>query len=272
MTTQSLRKIAEGREAEMFAWEDGRILRLLRDPDAQTRNQWQAAAMESAGRRGVRVPAVYDMVTVDGRPGMVMERIDGTDLLTAIGRQPLKVFTVGRICGEVHARMHAVEAPATLPPLKANMERAIDGAKNVLGEDLHRFALEALAALPDGDRLCHGDFHPANIMMSADEPVVIDWTGASRGHPDADLTRSELILRIGDPPPGTSPVLRMMALSGRRLLMWLYLRAYRRVRPVDIATLRRWRVPVAAARISDGIEVERPKLIALLRKARGEAG
>src|SRR3990172_8637816 len=47
--TQELRKVAEGREAEMFAWEDGTILRLLREPGAEQRNQGQAAAIEAAG-------------------------------------------------------------------------------------------------------------------------------------------------------------------------------------------------------------------------------
>ena len=33
--TRELRKVAEGREAEMFAWGEGTILRLLRNPQAQ---------------------------------------------------------------------------------------------------------------------------------------------------------------------------------------------------------------------------------------------
>ena len=67
-----LRKIAEGREAEMFAWGDGTILRLLRDPGADRRNQMQAAAMRAAAASGLRVPAVVEVTTAMGRPGIVM--------------------------------------------------------------------------------------------------------------------------------------------------------------------------------------------------------
>lgn len=270
MQPQELRKIAEGREAEMFEWGEGRILRLLRDADAHSRNQWQAAAMEAARRRGVRVPAVYELVTVNGRPGLVMERLEGTDLLTLIGRRPWMVFAAARVGGEVHARMHEVVAPSALPPLREVMRRRIEG-RAALPEDLKALALGALEALPDGDRLCHGDLNPANVIVSAGQPVVIDWTNASRGDPAADVARSALILRLGEPPPGTAPPLRVMALFGRRLLIALYLRSYRRHRPLDMEAMRRWEVPVTAARVADGIEEERARLVALLERAAEQA-
>jgi aminoglycoside phosphotransferase (APT) family kinase protein len=38
-------------------------------------------------------------------------------------------------------------------------------------------------------------------------PVVIDWGDATRGDPLADVARTELLHRLGEPPPGTSAVL-----------------------------------------------------------------
>ena len=58
-------------------------------------------------------------------------------------------------------------------------------------------------SLPDGDRLSHGDFHPANILMDGDEPVIIDWSNVTRGDPAADVARTLVILESGEPPPGT---------------------------------------------------------------------
>ena len=129
--------------------------------------------------------------------------------------------------------------------------------------------LELLEGLPDGDRLCHGDFHPGNIMMAGGEPVLIDWTNATRGDPTADVARTRLMLRIGTPPPGTSAVLRGLSLFGRRVLVWLYLRAYRRVRPLDVEAVARWEVPVAAARFAERIPEETPALRACMERARG---
>jgi Ser/Thr protein kinase RdoA (MazF antagonist) len=263
---RELRKVAEGREAEMFAWEDGSILRLMREPGAEGRNQGQAAAMEAARSRGVRVPAVLGATTVVGRPGLIMERIDGPDLLTLIGRRPWTVFRVARICGEVQARLHEVQAPGVIPPVRETLRRRIPTA-GPLPKRLAAFALEALDGLPDGDSLCHGDFHPGNILMAGDEPVLIDWTNARRGDPMADVARTRMMLRLGEPPPGTSFALRMLALVGRNLLVALYLRSYRRVRPIDMSAVKRWEIPITAARLSEGIEEEVPRLLALLERA-----
>jgi aminoglycoside phosphotransferase (APT) family kinase protein len=268
--TRELRKVAEGREAEMFAWEDGSILRLLREPGAEQRNQGQAAAIEAARSRGVRVPAVLGATTVLGRPGLIMERIEGPDLLTLIGRRPWAVFRVGRICGEVHAQLHEVQAPRLIPSLKDTLKRRIE-TTGPLPQHLAEFALAALDGLPEGDALCHGDFHPGNILLAGETPVLIDWTNAMRGDPAADVARTWLMLRLGEAPPGTSFALRALARVGRSLLVTLYLRSYRRARPLDMGTVRRWEIPVAAARLAEGIEEEVPRLLALLERAAGDS-
>ena len=270
MQGKELQKIAEGREAEMFAWEEGTILRLLRDPEAGRLNEWQAAAIESAKALGVRVPAVYGSKTVMGRPGLIMERIDGTDLLTLIGRRPWTVFRVGRILGEVQAQLHAASASSGLPGLKAALKHRIESCDR-LPEHLARFALDTLNGLPDGGSLCHGDFHPANILMADETPVVIDWTNATRGDPTADYVRTLLTLRLGEPPPGTSILLRLMSLVGRNLLTSAYVRAYRRERPPDMDLVSRWEIPVAAGRLAEGVEEETSSLISLLEERRAEA-
>ncbi len=271
MQPQELRKIAEGRDAEMYAWEEGTILRLLRNPDRQRQVQWEAAAMVAARDRGVRVPAVHGLTTVQGRPGMIMERIDGPDLLTLLGRRPWKLFWAGRVSGEIHARLSAVSASTRMPPLRATLRMRIESS-GPLPKSLARFALDTLDGLPDGDSLCHGDFHPGNIMMAGETPVVIDWTNATRGDPSADVARTRLLLTLGEPPPGSAALFRLLALVGRRLLTAAYLRSYRRVRPLDMEFVSRWEIPVAAARLaSEPIPEEEPALVRLLEERRAKA-
>ena len=268
--TRELKKIAEGREAEMFAWEDGTILRLMRSPNGEFSNQLQAAALESARASGVRVPAVHGQTTVNGRPGLIMERIDGTDYLTVIGRQPWRVYSIGNLSGKVHARLHEARAPDSLPSLRERLRRNILSAPP-LPDDLRRFALDALDKLPDGDRLCHGDFHPGNILETREGPIVIDWTNATSGDPDADYARTLLMIRIGDPPPGAPFFVRFGAKFARSILLWGYSRAYRRIRRVDKSAAARWDVPIAAARIAEGIEVEFPALLKFLEREASRA-
>ena len=263
-STDAPRRLAAGREAEVYPWGDGTVLRLLRDPAAHDRNAQQRRAIDAAARAGVRVPVVYEAVTYRNRPGLVMERMDGPDLLTLVGRQPWRVFWVAGQTGRAHVAVHRVIAPADLPAVRARMRRAIAESDRV-PPNLRAFALDVLDRLPDGDRLLHGDFHPGNLMLAGTTPVIIDWTNATRGHPDADVARSIILLKLGDVPPETPRPLRLLALVGRRMLLSGYLRAYRRVRPTEPARLAAWEVVQAADRLTQGIAAERSKLLRLLQ-------
>ena len=78
--------------------------------------------------------------------------------------------------------MHDLVAPEDLPSLRDLVRTKIEVAADLPAE-LADFALEKLDALPDGDRLCHGDFHPGNILLGGDGPAVIDWTDAPAATP-----------------------------------------------------------------------------------------
>ena len=271
MQPQDPRKIADGREAEMFAWGEGTILRLLRDPGGQSRAQREAAAMKAAADRGVRVPAVHGLTTVMGRPGLIMERIEGPDLLTLVGRRPWIVFSIGPICGEVHARLHAAGASSRIRALRETLRQRIESSGRV-PDYLAEFAVEILEGLPDGDRLCHGDFHPGNVLMAGETPVVIDWTNATRGDPAGDVARSLVLFRLGQPPPGSPTLVRYLRLVGSKIVTSAYLRAYRRVRPLDMGLVDRWEVVQAAARLAaEPIAGEERPLLRLLEQRHARA-
>jgi hypothetical protein len=55
--TAPLEKIAEGRETEMFAWENGRVLRLYRPGWGRGDAAHQARLLDIAYSAGILVPA-----------------------------------------------------------------------------------------------------------------------------------------------------------------------------------------------------------------------
>ena len=259
-SVSELKKIAEGREAEMYAWEDGKVLRLYRGGFMRSSAEFQIEALRGAAEAGVRVPAVYGTTEVDGRFGIIQERIDGIDLLTLIGRKPWKVWWIGGISGRTQAEMGLRVAPEAIPSYHDRASARIRGSDDVPASYVEP-ALAALDELPRGDSLMHGDLHPGNIMVQNGEVVVLDWSNISRGDPHADLGRTILTMRMGDPPPGTAAFIRVMAVFARFILLDAHMRAYRRVRQPDAEMLKRWQLPVAVYRLTEGIEAERPKLI-----------
>lgn len=262
MTEREL--LAQGREAEVFLQADGTVLKLLRDPAHAWRVEAEAAALRSLEADGFPAPAFVRTTTVDGRPGLVTERVDGRNMLDALDRRPLTVFAAGRVMGELHAAMHDRAAPAELPALHEVLGERIAEADALPG-DLRSRVSSLLDGLPAGDRLCHGDMHIGNVLGTPDAPAVIDWGDATRGAPTGDLARTWILVRFGTLPPAAPLAARALAPLGRRIILARYLRAYRAARPVDDALLARWQVVCAAARLWDPVPEDHPAVLAYLR-------
>jgi aminoglycoside phosphotransferase (APT) family kinase protein len=264
-TVADLTKIAEGREAELFAWEDGKVLRLFHTGRPEAEAERQGRMMEEVGDSGVRAPKLYGRLTIEGRHGLVMERLDGPDLLTALGSAPWRLFSIAATCGRVQASFNAAPAPVGLPQTADRLASYVLDPQWVPPQ-FAEVGIERLRRLPRGDRLLHGDFHPGNVMMKGREPVVIDWTNATSGPPEADFARTIILLSIGEPPPGTPFLVRALASTAGKLFGALYAREYRKRANVDNGLVEAWKLPIAVARLSEGIEQEREKLFRLIAK------
>jgi Phosphotransferase enzyme family len=256
-------RLGAGREAEVFAWGDDAVIKLYRSGFGG--HHAEAVALSRLDGHGV-APRLIEVVDYDGRTGVVLERLGGPDMLTLLQRQPWRVLGLAHALAEAHLAVQAVPAPADLPDLCEVLAVRIDEAS--LPPHLKGFALRVLDGLPAGDRLCHGDYHPANVLVAADGVRVIDWAGAARGAPEADHARTLLLLRWADPLPGTPLISRALMAAGRSVLAHGYMRTYTRRSQQLVQQVDSWLTVHAAARLSEGIEVERPTLIGLLDRTR----
>jgi Ser/Thr protein kinase RdoA (MazF antagonist) len=266
-----LERLGAGRAAEVFAWDEGTAVKLSREAGGRSSVETEAAALSAARNAGIRVPAPRGFVSHDGRPGLLLERLAGDDLLSIIERQPWRVWEFGRLTGRLHAELGKTPAPAELADLKDAL-RGVIAESSAIPERARPRVLAVLDALPSGDRLCHGDFHPGNIMLTADGPVVIDFPNAVAGDPLADFARSTVLLEAGEVPPGTGLWGRLLVRTGRRLMLLAYHSGYRSASPVEAETLARWRVVIIAHRLTERIPEERGRLLRMLSRALRAAG
>ncbi|MCP4381765.1 MAG: aminoglycoside phosphotransferase family protein [Hyphomicrobiales bacterium] len=256
-----LQMIGKGRLAEVFTWDDNRVLKLFtagRDPATIETEARVSAIVHDAG---IATPGVHGLVERDGRHGIVFDRVDGTSMLRLLSTRPWMIPAYGRRLAALHASIHRCQSGA-LPSQLEQLENLIDRADAPTAErDQARIRLREM---PGGTAICHGDFHPDNVLIDGDKATIIDWTTACVGNPVADFVRTSLILQLGAPPPGASAWNRAIIGVGRALFHRSYGRRYQRLRHLHPQDIQPWIHPLAVSRLGANIATERDQLLALI--------
>lgn len=237
------RLIGRGKEAEVFE-AGANVLKLYRLGVGRAVVEREAGILSRLAGLPLPAPRLRGVIEIDGRWGLVMSRAEGQPLTANLRDETIVAIAQGTAL--LHGRIHA--QPGTgFESYKARLSAAID---RVEGLDAVERAglLQRLATLPDGDRLCHGDFHPANIIGSLDEPVIVDWPDARSGAPAADVGRSYLLL-LHNLPAMAEP----------------YLSAYERHWGLPRMAVLDWLPVLAAARLAENVPAEVERLLALAR-------
>jgi Ser/Thr protein kinase RdoA (MazF antagonist) len=256
-----LRLIGKGRLAEVFAWGDTQVLKLFVAGRDAAAIEAEARVSQVVHEAGVVTPATHGVVEVEGRQGIIYDRAPGVSMLALLSAKPWKLFSLGRTLAELHASVHECSV-IDLPSQREQLERLIAGAE--LPTAQRDLALARLRELPEGTAICHGDFHPDNVLIDGDDATVIDWTTACVGNPAADFAITSLILQLGAPPPSASLWTRISIRVGRALFSYSYASRYRRLRDLSLQEIQAWALPITVARLGYKIKAERDQLLTLI--------
>lgn len=251
--------LAEGRTSTVFEYGAREVVKV---PHADVPRHWarmEAAFTAAVAAHGLPAAAVRDVVTVDGRDAIVLERIDGESLWS---RVEADASGVARVLAGVHREILHAGLPAGVEGMVGRNVRKLD--KSIALTELERAAAqELLVNLPSGAALLHGDLHPANVLLSDRGPVVIDWFDASIGHPVADVVRTSLLLRWVEPAgPTHLPDAQPESLAE---LHDRYIDQMRAMLETDHDQLRDWEAVSAASRLAERAEQSDAQLVELWR-------
>jgi uncharacterized protein (TIGR02172 family) len=255
--------IAEGRTAEVYLWDDGHILKLYRDWCPSHWVDYETRVAGAVYAAGVPSPAAGPIVEVNGRRGLVYERLEGISMLQELNAHPWRISKLARSLAELQVQINQ-QSITGLPAYKDRLQQDIHNTAH-LSENLRKKALTMLTALPDGKNLCHGDFHPGNVLMTKRGPVVIDWMTACAGVPGADVARTLLLCSIGAKAAGKQ--IRSVARMAIRFYARAYQNRYTALSPETPKQAELWMPVIAAARLNENIMPEREALIEIVKKA-----
>jgi aminoglycoside phosphotransferase (APT) family kinase protein len=188
--------IASGRVAEVH--ECGAMAVKLYKDGAQKRSAFrEAAILAIAESLGLPVPRVFGVQQIGKRWGVIMSRADGPTFADAAVRRPGLRPEYLEAMAILQLRLHSHPSPQ-LGSLKAKLAANIRQA-TILGESRRDALLTRLAQLPEGSRLCHGDFHPSNILGPPGHETLVYWLDASCCDPAADVCRSYVVMKPSAP-------------------------------------------------------------------------
>lgn len=257
-------RIGQGNTAEILLYKPGTVLKLFRDqfPESGVLKEWRVTrAVQTVYSR---MPKALRLVSCGERSGILYELAEGQDLFRMIGSEPFLLFSTGKKLAEIHTEIHGKTISGILT-VKEKLLQEI-GWVNDLSDDEKRKITDRLLLLPDGDRLCHFDFHPGNIMVSGGKLLVLDWLTACSGEPAADIARTCLLLKYGEVRNGDR-LSRLILSITKVCIRRSYMRNIRRLSGITRDEIRRWILPAAAARLSEWLtEHERKRLLKLIRR------
>jgi len=225
-----------------------------------------------------RVMVTESDATILGGPFMVMQRVAGKPLGHAIEgfgagssfarRLQLLVNLPSILSGiieqwvDVQIRLHQLPAERLLQAVTAAGIDArvvtFEGQLARLRTNVERHALTGLEpglAWLDQHRpsqaqaaICHGDFHPLNILADNGKPTgVIDWPNVVIAEPAMDV--GSAIANISAVPINVPWALRVAAQQAAAVVLRRYERAYRARRPLDDQAVRYYQVFRAVAQL-----------------------
>ncbi len=231
------------------------VVRVLAEPGGIAHGLMEAAfqnAVAAAGFPAPRVVFAGGDRAIGGRAFNVMERIPGRSMMEDLFADPAAVPQVADRLAQTHAKLHELPTDGVADALDAagvpGRDVSIDGLLSLVKRYGAEPALGCLGECADwllenrpAERgelaVCHGDFHPGNVMVDDGRVTgVIDWSGPKIAHVEYDLAVSLVIIAVAAPGlvEGAAPGMFEEFADG-------YLQTYARYRPFDPDRLRYYR-------------------------------
>ena len=230
-----------------------RVLAAHHDPRRALREQAIQNALAAQGYPAPRAPLASADPAALGAGFLVMERRPGRPLLERSG------LGMAGVLVRAQRRLHGLDAEAVRQAIEAAVPggaeaHRVEGQLALMEARIVRGALLGLVpalgwlrasrlAVEGPPVVCHGDFHPQNILVDGRREVtvtgVLDWPNLLFAERACDVAATRVILRCA--PVGVVSVprhLRWLVRAARAVLVRRFMASHRRAQPLDRGALR----------------------------------
>jgi Ser/Thr protein kinase RdoA (MazF antagonist) len=168
---------------------------------------WESSVQNALAEEGYPVAKAYVICadkSILGGAFFIMDFLSGTPMMAA------PIETIPGILGKAHAVLHRIDPKPLIKSLSAQgigegryrLNRQVGYMQEVADElpwirDGVDWLLEHWPAEPEHLAICHGDFHPLNILVQDGEVTgVLDWPGFLIGDSALDVGNTVLLTTV----------------------------------------------------------------------------
>ena len=187
----------------------------------------------------LNVPRLLEVTKVEDSWALVSEYVEGKTISTLMKEYPDKIDHYLDLFVKVQLVILENEVPM-LNRIKEKFREKLENSDNI-DENIKYELLQRLEGMKNHKKLCHGDFHPSNVIVQEDGTVyVIDWSHVTQGNASADAARTYLLFFM----------------DGKEELANKYLDMFAKMSDIEKKSIQRWIPIVAATQITKKIPEE----------------
>lgn len=208
--------IGMGNTANVYEWEEDKVLKLFHEGYSDEAINLEYNNAMAIRDMGFLKPKAYDLISYDARKGIIYDGVKGESLLDWV----LRTGDIS-LCTDYMAMLHKdiiQNDIYNVPDYKDFLRYHIP---DTLSVDKRNELSQMIDKLADDNTLCHGDFHPGNIMISEGRMYVIDFMNVCHGPYLYDIARTVFLVEY-TPVPLEAPN-RDMIIQFKKALADLYL-------------------------------------------------
>ena len=180
--------IGRGAIGTVYRLDADTIVKVYEIPDCLPMIENEQRRAKQAFLKGIPTAISYDVVKVGEKYGSVFEMLKATTYNDVMIEHPERREETVRCYAEFIRSLHAVEMdPGELPQARDVFLNYLEKLKDILPGGMYRQLREMLCAMPENLHVIHGDIQMKNVMLSGDEPLLIDMDTLSVGDPVFDL-------------------------------------------------------------------------------------
>jgi hypothetical protein len=253
--------VGRGSSSEVFAWGNSQVIKLFNRGFSLSHAEIEARGLRIAHASGVPTPVVEEIIEVEGRYGIVLERIVGKNLYEDVRARPWTLFNAAGIYAELYGMIHSCKTTE----LPSQREDLLHGIQNngVMSRLQEEAVVKALHQLPDDNALCLRDFRTHHILMSNSGPIIVDWESALFGNSSADIA----MVSLGQDMERSKRTFVSRLVHPGQLFYRAFLSRYLQSSGARYQDIVSWRLPVASARLHAAGGVEKAALLAVVESS-----